>query len=228
MKFNPWIEKIATATNSDRLRSHAMDGAGELIDAMAWGFELLNSNYRVIQSDLYGLSDNFALTYREVGLNGDLVSRRAIEQQIPVHTLSVQSLEQLHSSQLYRHVLRPYNIEHGMVAPLVGNGRVIGGFFWLRDGNYSAFNERDLIRSSCLCQHVSVRLATLNLTASASIQCLSTRELDIAELVAQGLTNQEIGLKLYISQETVKQSLKRMFRKLEVSARAEMVAKLKS
>jgi len=49
----------------------------------------------------------------------------------------------------------------------------------------------------------------------------------IANLVAKGLTNAEIGAELWITQNSVKQALKRMFRKLEVSARTEMVAKLK-
>ncbi len=49
----------------------------------------------------------------------------------------------------------------------------------------------------------------------------------IAKLVAEGLTNAEIGTELWITQNSVKQALKRMFRKLEVSARTEMVAKLR-
>jgi DNA-binding CsgD family transcriptional regulator len=55
---------------------------------------------------------------------------------------------------------------------------------------------------------------------------LTPRELEIAELVGQGLTNAEIGERLWITQNSVKQALKRMFRKLKVSARAELVAKL--
>ena len=50
----------------------------------------------------------------------------------------------------------------------------------------------------------------------------------IAELVAQGLTNAEIGAAFWITENSVKQALKRMFRKLEVSSRAEMVARLSS
>ncbi|HEY9742719.1 MAG TPA: helix-turn-helix transcriptional regulator [Coleofasciculaceae cyanobacterium] len=50
----------------------------------------------------------------------------------------------------------------------------------------------------------------------------------IAELVAQGLTNAEIGAALWITENSVKQALKRMFRKLEVSSRAEMVTRLSS
>lgn len=55
---------------------------------------------------------------------------------------------------------------------------------------------------------------------------LTSREVQIAELVAQGLTNAEIGAELWITENSVKQALKRMFRKLEVSSRAEMVAQL--
>ena len=51
-------------------------------------------------------------------------------------------------------------------------------------------------------------------------------ELQIAELVARGLTNAEIGTALWISQNSVKQALKRMFRKLNVSSRTEMVGQL--
>ena len=56
---------------------------------------------------------------------------------------------------------------------------------------------------------------------------LTPREIQIAKLVARGLTNAEIGAELWISQSAVKQALKRMFRKLEVSARTELVAKLR-
>ena len=55
---------------------------------------------------------------------------------------------------------------------------------------------------------------------------LTPRELQIAELVALGRTNAEIGNELWITENSVKQALKRMFRKLEVSSRAEMVAQL--
>jgi DNA-binding CsgD family transcriptional regulator len=41
-----------------------------------------------------------------------------------------------------------------------------------------------------------------------------------------GRTNAEIGIDLWITENLVKQVLKRMFRKLEVSSRAEMVAQL--
>ncbi|WP_232224088.1 helix-turn-helix domain-containing protein [Mastigocladopsis repens] len=44
--------------------------------------------------------------------------------------------------------------------------------------------------------------------------------------MAQGLTSAEIGAALWITENSVKQALKRMFRKLEVSSRAELVGRL--
>lgn len=118
-----------------------------------------------------------------------------------------------------------------MVGPLVGNGRLIGGIYLMRGSDMPPFCDSDLIRLSSLCLHLSVRLAALRIPAlagnSSFTDCLTKRELEIAELVAQGLSNQEISIRVGISYNGVKQALKRIFRKLDVSARAEMVAKLK-
>lgn len=46
------------------------------------------------------------------------------------------------------------------------------------------------------------------------------------QVALSGRTNVEIGAELWITENSVKQALKRLFRKLEVSSRAEMVAQL--
>ncbi|MGB3535323.1 MAG: helix-turn-helix transcriptional regulator [Microcoleaceae cyanobacterium] len=50
--------------------------------------------------------------------------------------------------------------------------------------------------------------------------------MEIAEWVERGKTNAEVGAELWITENTVKQALKRIFRKLEVSSRTEMVTRL--
>lgn len=55
---------------------------------------------------------------------------------------------------------------------------------------------------------------------------LSDREIEIMLWVRAGKTNQEIGLILHISAFTVKNHLKRIFRKLDVRNRAQAVARL--
>lgn len=52
---------------------------------------------------------------------------------------------------------------------------------------------------------------------------LSPREQEIVELVSRGLSTREIAERACISENTVKQHLKRVFRKLQVSSRTELV-----
>jgi DNA-binding CsgD family transcriptional regulator len=56
----------------------------------------------------------------------------------------------------------------------------------------------------------------------STLGLLSNRELDIARLVSEGLTNQQIATKLTISPKTVETYLTRVFKKLEVTSRAQV------
>ena len=56
---------------------------------------------------------------------------------------------------------------------------------------------------------------------------LSARELEVAEVVALGLTNKEVGDALGISVRTVENHMRSIFAKLEVSTRTRLAAKLR-
>jgi len=57
--------------------------------------------------------------------------------------------------------------------------------------------------------------------------CLSDREMDVVRLVCQGLSNRAIAEKLFISEYTVKDHIKKIMAKMKVASRNEMVAVLK-
>jgi DNA-binding CsgD family transcriptional regulator len=57
---------------------------------------------------------------------------------------------------------------------------------------------------------------------------LTAQELQIAQLAAQGLSNREIGQRLYLSHRTISTHLYRVFPKLGITARAELGAALAS
>lgn len=54
---------------------------------------------------------------------------------------------------------------------------------------------------------------------------LTAREVQVVRLVAQGLTNEQIADRLYLSPDTIKTHLRRVFRRLDVNNRAELVAR---
>ncbi len=110
---------------------------------------------------------------------------------------------------------------HVMAGPIVVHGQLVGAVGCTRDKSMPTFDAQNLADMSGLCLHVSAWAAT---GRSYKIAGLTARELQIAGLVALGHTNAEIGTALWITENSVKQALKRMFRKLEVSSRAEMVA----
>lgn len=56
---------------------------------------------------------------------------------------------------------------------------------------------------------------------------LSTRELEVLELIAKGLSNQEIAAALYVSVNTIKTHITNLFYKLEVTRRTQAVEKAK-
>jgi DNA-binding CsgD family transcriptional regulator len=55
---------------------------------------------------------------------------------------------------------------------------------------------------------------------------LTAQELQIAQLAAKGLSNREIGQKLFVSPRTVSTHLYRIYPKLGISARGELASAL--
>ena len=125
---------------------------------------------------------------------------------------------------------------HVMAGPIIDRGQLVGAVGCTREKSTPAFDTQNLADLSAICLHLSVWTATVRFAQSATLQepqhqpfrtnRLTPRELQIAELVALGRTNAEIGNELWITENSVKQALKRMFRKLEVASRAEMVGQL--
>ncbi len=61
--------------------------------------------------------------------------------------------------------------------------------------------------------------------AQALIELLSQRELEVLQLIAQGLSNSEISARLFLALSTVKGHNREIFGKLQVQRRTEAVAR---
>jgi DNA-binding CsgD family transcriptional regulator len=78
-----------------------------------------------------------------------------------------------------------------------------------------AFAERARVELEATGEHARKRTAE-------SIDQLTRQELQIAQMARDGLSNPEIGARLFISRRTVKYHLQKVFTKLEISSRGEL------
>ena len=212
-----------------------MDSVGGYFNVQRWGIHMFNEDSSYSAVEVYGMSniDNFIELDAEVGRNVDPVLRYVTERHAPAHEEMVLPVGGWKQCELYQNCCAYYDHEHIMTGPIVGKGKLVGAVHFARIGETPAFNYQDITDLSSICMHLSASIAALktqqtqqNIFTSPFSKLLTPREIQIAELVAQGLTNKEIGAELWITQNSVKQALKRMFLKLKVSSRTEMVAKL--
>ncbi len=227
------FQTIAQARDERELRSRVMDAVGDYFQAQCWSLCLVDERRQSAAVDTHGIADvdAFVARYGNVDRAADPVMRYMAENHAPTHEELLLSAESWKQSNLYQEFCAHYGHEHILAGPIVGEGRLIGGVYLARAADAPGFDAKDLAGLGAICTHLSARLAGLRSQAQtfnpALIERLTPREREIAELVARGLTNGEIGTELWIAKNSVKQALKRMFRKLEVSSRAQMVARLK-
>jgi DNA-binding NarL/FixJ family response regulator len=62
------------------------------------------------------------------------------------------------------------------------------------------------------------------LTGKDKDEMLTVREREILQLLADGMSNQDVAAKLFISQETVKSHVRHILAKLEADTRTQAVA----
>jgi DNA-binding CsgD family transcriptional regulator len=212
---------INQAQDEQELRSQVVPKIGEYFVVKRWG---------IFFFDQLPFADNNIKKALQIGLSIEYnpVVRYLVERHAPIHEALVVS------PKIWTIICPRPDHRHVMAGPIVSHGQLVGAVGCTREQSMPAFDSQNLADLSAICLHLSTWAATMR---SGSVfkgksqhhfksDRLTDRELQIAELVALGRTNAEIGKELWIAENSVKQALKRMFRKLEVSSRAEMVAQL--
>ena len=157
------------------------------------------------------------------------LARYITERHTPVHE------EMVTTPKAWRLICPRLDHWHVMAGPIVHNGQIIGSVGCTRDKTMPAFDTQNVASLSAICLHISVRTTAIRTAQNSPMSSpsialssdhLTPREIEIANLVALGKTNAEIGTELWITENSVKQALKRMFRKLEVSSRTQMVTQI--
>ena len=214
------VQSINQVRDDAELSSRVAPTIGEYFSATRRGIFFLDS-LRVLDKRFQKLLDAGLFS---VGRNP--VVRYLVERHAPVHESVVSS------PRVWSTICPRADHWHVMAGPIVSDGQLVGLVGCTRDRSMPAFDAENLADLSAICLHLSVWTATVRHRNVAGRELrlesdrLTPRQLEIARLVALGRTNAEIGKELWITENTVKQALKRMFRKLGVSSRAEMVARL--
>jgi DNA-binding CsgD family transcriptional regulator len=217
ISLQPLFQAIAQAQAESELRQPVTAQVGEYFAATRWGLSFLDE-FPSIDANTPGFIRLAS------SLDYNPVLRYLVERHAPVHEAVILS------PGVWQTICPRADHGHVMIGPIVHNGQLVGGIAFTRHRNNLAFDAQNLADLSALCLHLSTRLAALRShpVTLPILNCdqLTPREAQIAELVAQGLTSAQIGAALWITENTVKQALKRMYRKLKVSSRAEMVAQM--
>ena len=228
------VHALTSSRDENEIKLHLMDDSvGQYFGAQHWGIEFYDKQLNLTSIDVRGIKnvDNFVERYQQLERGDDPLLGYVLKYHAPTHEETILPLGRWKQSKIYQNFCAYYNHEHTAIAPIVYDGHLVAAIHLARTKDIPAFNSHDLASLSAVSLHCSAILTKLRIQKisidSPIADCLTDRELQVAELVAQGLTNAEIGVRLWISVNTVKQTLKNIFRKLDVSARAQMVAKLK-
>lgn len=212
------FSEIAQTESEKQLQQNVIDEIREYFAAKRCGVFMF--------ARLPNLAQKSKLLKLALSLEYNPILRYLVENHAPVHEEILLPQEQ------WRTICPRFDHGHVMAGPIVNDGILVGGLGVTRDRNSPSFNSQDIADISALSLHLSIlyvkiQSKSIKFTASSS-NIITPREKQIAELVAQGLTNAQIANSIWITENSVKQALKRMFRKLNVSSRAEMIGKLTS
>jgi DNA-binding CsgD family transcriptional regulator len=224
--LKPFLCSLKGSRDYPELRARVMDGITAVVPSRAWALYHLDEKLEPLDIAARHVPDPFLLRYEEVGRVNDPMMAKIIDSHLPCHNLELLSSEQWHRHPLFVHITsRLGGIDHVLQAPLLGDGRIVGTLNFGRCQGDPPYGADELAAVSAVAHHVSTVLAALPQRDDEPVE-LTDRELEIAKLVATGLNNLEIAGYLSISRNTVKDSLKRIFRKAHVDSRAELTARL--
>jgi DNA-binding CsgD family transcriptional regulator len=228
------------ATREDHALEVAVGTLEKLVRPGATVFYRIGSDHQPSGFELFGLAEVIHRTYLQRYCQLDpLHPSRCVDQLSSVLTLASELPETLRGKSIYwQRFLRPHRVVDVMELLLRADGHVVGAFSLLRFAPDAPFSRTEVENANALAPLLEVAMASSlrrepalclpkpEPDAPDRATCLTHREEQVARLVRDGLSNKQIARHLALAQPTVKTHLLRMFRKLGVSSRTELIGVL--
>jgi DNA-binding CsgD family transcriptional regulator len=192
---------------------------------------LLDPSLVATERALFGVRQGDVEDYEDHWRPMDRVFTAVMARAVPVHNWQVFAEDEWHRDPAWLGYGRRHLIYHYMSAPIFGaRGRLIGVFNLCRPPSSRRFDGKEIEKAAVFSGFLSATLARVSgaipVVDDQAHDSLAPREIQVARLAAAGRNNVEIALALGIARETVKQTLRRVYRKLDVTGRAQMAATL--
>jgi DNA-binding CsgD family transcriptional regulator len=228
------LPKFATCGSSRELAGLALDGARECLGAHMACVAFLDEAVEVHDRALYRATDEEFEEWDRDWRPTERVIQIALSRGVPVHSGQLFDDEAWQALPVYREYGKRLHIERYMATPIFGSrGKLAGVMNVCRRIQDGPFDGKALANVWVLAGFLSATLGRVSGTplpgegdATTIDLPLTPRELQVARLAARGRNNLEIALELGVARETVKQTLRRVYTKLDVRGRAPMAARL--
>lgn len=236
------VEAIHQSLELPTLGAAYMTVIPRVVQADAYGLYIGDPTTRAPRRiAMRGAVDRFVRRYEAEGFACDPLLDHATRTLQPVHDAVLFSTQEWQDQPL-RHTLAMRRLVRMLEAPFGRDGRVAGTMYFTRHPDAPAFGERDLDALAIVTRHMATAVEHCDAyrQATAAVNearrparepfdhlegVLSKREVQVLALVARGLGTADIARQLYLSPNTVKYHLKRLFAALGATSRAELVAK---
>ncbi len=227
----PFLQKLARCRRTTDVSGVALDAMKVAFASRIGAALFLDESLTVTEQAPFGCSQADVDEYHEHWRPQELVFPAVLARGIPVHNWQVYREDHWQNEVVWTGYGRRLGIYHYMAAPIFGSqGCLAGVLNFCRRPEDPRFDATTLEMASAFSGFLSATLSRVTGAADVveeyATDRLAPRELQVARLAAAGRNNVEIALELGLARETVKQTLGRVYRKLDVSGRAQMAATL--
>jgi DNA-binding CsgD family transcriptional regulator len=170
------------------------------------------------------VNKSFARRYDDTWRGRDPIANTARQSHEACHDGAVFDARRWRQQPLFDVFCAASGLHHYMVAPLLGRGTVIGTVSVSRHARRRGFSDADRLTASALASHASALVAPMPSLARAGAAPVPLTRIErlTATLAADGLTVDEIADNRGVSPNTVKETLRVVYRKLGVDSRVEL------